>query len=278
MNGFTIYDDTSTGGTLGLNGILQLNPENTFGELDTARPAFTFAPEAVDLSLDLDGLELSESLLNNIFGNNPYGNAGIPASTTTGAVNNLAAVWGDYLGGKKRTAQRQQFQGAALKTIASAVNVFDQLVTWGTRRENINLQKSNAKLAADNEMAAIDNQVLYLKNQLMDKFGELVAQNSVVMAAHGLKVSTGALLEASKETANDINMDFRTAESNAELQKISLRNAKKQAKIGAKMAKTSMFTDFINASIDLGLQIATGGSTGQTWGNLYSGYTQSFTY
>ena len=278
MEPFTLSFDNAVynnGATLGLNG-LQLNPETTFASLDTVRPAFTFAPEKTDFGLDMDALKLSGDKINALLSGNPYTTAQVPATDITGATNNIAAIMGDYYGGLKATAQRQQFMGATLNTVASAVNVFNNLISWNARRKNINMQRDNTKLAIDNAMAEIDNQVLYAKNKLMDKFGNLVANNAVNMAAANLKVSSGALLELSKETANDITMDFRTLESNAELKKISLRNQKKQAEIAAKVAKTSQVTNFVNSAIDLGLNVATGGGTGQTWGQLYSGYKQSF--
>lgn len=268
MNGFTIYDDNSSG-SLGLNGLLQLNPETTFGNLETSRPAFTFGTEPVDFSLDMNSLEFSDSLFNRIFEATPVSGNG------SGTNSNLADVFGDYLTSTKNKASSQQFLGASLKTAASAVKVFDQLVSWNVNRDNINLAKKNTQLAADNQMAALDNQVLYVKNQLMDRFNSVVANNAVNMAARNLRVTSANLLEASKETAHDINMDFRTAESNAELQKINLRNQKKQASIAAKYAKTAQLTGFINAAAELGLNVATGGMTGQSWGQLYSGYQAS---
>lgn len=267
------YNTSNAPYLMGLNGLMQLNPTDTFGGLDTQRPAFTFAPESSSFDI-ADTLTLDAAVIQKAMGGvpdnvTPYS---MTPATPTGAMNNISSTMSDYFGGLKRQGQIQQFQGAALRTVSSAVNVFDDLINWGTRRENIELQEENTKQAADNAMLAIDNQTLYVKNQLMDKFNNLVAQNSVTMAARNLKVSSGALLEASKETANDINMDFRTLESNADLQKAALENAKKQAEILADHQKTNQVLDFIGDATKLGLNIATGGGTSMSWGNLLAGY------
>lgn len=220
---------------------------------------------------------LTYEQLASIFSNNPNANPSytVPSFASGGSGNPEAGIladFGDYLAGLKSQGQKQRAMGAGLKTVASAINFFDQLVTWDLRRDNINLTKGNAKQAADNAMLALDNQVLYVKNQLMDRFNTLVANNAVNMAARNLRVSTSTLLEASKETAHDINMDFRTAESNAKLKKIELENNKKQASIAAKYAKTKQFTDFVDAGIELGFNVMTGGGTGQSWGDLFAGF------
>lgn len=220
---------------------------------------------------------LTYAQLASIFSNNPNANPSstVPSFASAGSGNpetGILADFGDYLAGLKSQGQKQRAMGAGLKTVASAINFFDQLVTWDLRRDNINLTKGNAKRAADNAMLALDNQVLYVKNQLMDRFNTLVANNAVNMAARNLRVSTSTLLEASKETAHDINMDFRTAESNAKLKKIDLENNKKQANIAAKYAKTKQFTDFVDAGIELGFNVMTGGGTGQSWGELFAGF------
>lgn len=254
--------------TLGLNGLTQgFTPRITFGSLDTTREAFTFAPESTSFDLG-DSLTLDAAVIDKVL--TPYSMS--PASTPTGALNNLSSTFADYLGGLKAQGQKQQAMGATLRTVSSAVKVFDDLLTWDLRRESINLQKSNAKQAADNEMLAIDNQTMYAKNQLMDRFNSIVANNTVTMAARNLKVSTANILEASKETAHDIDMDFRTLESNADLKKANLKNQKKQADIAAKFAKTKQWTDFIGHASELGLNVATGGMTGQSWGSLYSAF------
>lgn len=206
--------------------------------------------------------------------NQASGRTAYNTAASTGAIDNLIGAYQSNLSELNRRAGYQMATGAFLKTAASAVGVFDQLLTWGMRRDNINLQKRNAKQAADNQMMAIDNQVMYIKNQLMDKFNSLVANNTVMMAAKNLRVTAANILEASKETAHDLDMDFRTAESNAELEKINLRNAKKQADISAKVQKTKQMTDFIGSAANLGLNLATGGGTGMSWGNLYNNFMQ----
>lgn len=264
--------------TLGINNV-SLNPENTFGALTTDRPGFTFNPDLMSLDLTMPTVSTPSQLLPTVgdtllYLNSLSGRGTMLSGGNTGAVNNLLAAYGDNIAGLKARADQQMATGGVLKTAASAVKVFDQLLTWDLRRDNINLQRDNTKQAADNQMLAIDNQVSYVKNQLMDKFNQLVANNTVMMAAKNLRVTAANVLEASKETAHDLEMDFRTAESNAELEKINLRNAKKQADISAKIQKTKQMTDFIGSAANLGLNLATGGGTGMSWGNLYNNFMQ----
>lgn len=264
--------------TLGINSV-SLNPEETFGSLTTDRPGFTFNPDLMSLDLTMPTVSTPSQLLPTVgdtllYLNSLAGRGTMLSGGNTGAVNNLLAAYGDNIAGLKTRADQQMATGGVLKTAASAVKVFDQLLTWDLRRGNINLQRDNTKQAADNQMLAIDNQVSYVKNQLMDKFNQLVANNTVTMAAKNLRVTAANVLETSKEAAHDIDMDFRTAESNAELEKINLRNAKKQADISAKVQKTKQMTDFIGSAANLGLNLATGGGTGMSWGNLYNNFMQ----
>lgn len=249
-----------------------LNPTTTFGQLDTERPAFTFAPEPVGIDkIDIDSLNLDPNIYSSIY-------SAKPATNTLDANNQTNAILGDYLGGLKAKAQKEMFTGAVLKTVASSSQLFNSLLTWGTTRANINKQRENARLEAQNEIAAMDNQLLYVKNQLMEKFNQTVAQNTVTMAAKNLKVSSGALLEESKGLAHDIDMDMRTAESNAELKKIAARAKQEQADIMANMQKSNQFTQLLGGALNLGLTISTGGGTGESWGDLYAGYKEAQAY
>lgn len=252
-------------------------PSFSLGALDTDRPGFTFAPETSDLSfdfgnLDLDSLNLSGDLLAKA-GYTSYlptmdgGKSSMPAT-----LNQTNDILGDYLGGLKAKAAKQQFYGAALKTAASAGNLFNSLLSMGLNYNLIDKQKKNTKMSVENRMQALDNQVLYYKNQITDKFNTLMARNTVTMAAKNLRVSTGALLEESKDAAYDATKDIQMLESNAELKKIALRNEEKQAKISAKLAKSQLVTNVIQGFANLGLNVASGGGTMESWGDLYSGF------
>lgn len=240
-------------------------PSTSFAfNLDTTRPGFTFAPEGLDtfdfsnLALDLD-IDLS----NTPFDMSPY------AKNTKDPVANIL---GDFMGNAKAKAQKKLFQGAVLKTVGSAADLFDSIINFGYKHENINTQAGNTKIAADNQMAAIDNQVMYTKNQIMDRFTKLVANNTVQMAAKNLRVSAGTLLEETKSEAYDINQDFAMLDSKARLQKIELENIKGQAEIARSLAKSQQWSGLVQGLSKLGLNIATGGGTGESFGNLYSGY------
>lgn len=193
-------------------------------------------------------------------------------SSMPATLNQTNDILGDYLGGLKAKAAKGQFYGAALKTAASAGNLFNSLLSMGLNYNLIDKQKKNTKMSVENRMQALDNQVLYYKNQITDKFNTLMARNTVTMAAKNLRVSTGALLEESKDAAYDATKDIQMLESNAELKKIALRNEEKQAKISAKLAKSQLVTNVIQGFANLGLNVASGGGTMQSWGDLYSGF------
>lgn len=239
-----------------------LLPEKAF-ELTpgTDREGFTLEN---DFSLeDLDFSNLNLDLKNTPFDMSPY---------TTNTKDPVVNILGDYLGGMKAKAQKNMFQGAVLKTVGSAAEAFDAILNFGNRYETINLQADNTKIAADNQMAAIDNQVLYTKNQIMDRFTTMVANNTVQMAAKNLRVTAGSLLEGTKAEAYDINQDFAMLDSNARMKKIELENVKKQAEISRSLAKSQQWSGMVQSLTKLGMNIATGGGTGESFGNLYSGY------
>lgn len=236
-------------------------PSKSFAfDLDTTRPGFTFEPEGLD-ALDFSNLDLD--LKNTPFDMAPY---------TTDTKDPVVNILGDYLGGLKAKSQKQMYQGAVLKTVSSAAELFDSLINFGYRHEIINKQADNTKIAADNQMKAIDNQVLYTKSQIMDRFTKMVANNTVQMAAKNLRVTAGTLLEGTKGEAYDINQDFAMLDSNARLKKIELENIKKQTEISRSLAKTQQWSGMVKGLAELGLNIATGGGTGESFGNLYSGY------
>lgn len=183
-----------------------------------------------------------------------------------------AKILADFMGTSKAKAMKNMYQGAVLKTIGSATDLFNSLLTFGDRHRIINQQADNTKIAADNQMKAIDNQVLYAKNQIMDRFTDMVASNTVEMAAKGLRVSAGSLLEGTKGAAYDLTQDIQMMESNARLKKISLEATKKQAEVARDLAKSQQWADLVAGVAKLGLNIATGGGTGESWGNLYAGY------
>lgn len=248
-------------------------PSFTFGELDTIREGFTFDPEFnTDLNLDLSSLELPEKTKAkatlSAIDKTIYNPA--PKSDPTSAVNDTNAILGDYLGGLKEKAGKQAFWGGTLKTAAVAGNLFTALLTYGTARSNINAQAQNTKLQAKVQMDALDNQVLYYKNEIMDRFNTLIARNTVLSAAKGLRVSAANILEQSKETAHDFTQDMRTLESNAELKKIVLRSEQRQADLTKKLQKNLLTANLIKGAADLGLMISTGGGTFQSWGDLWA--------
>lgn len=236
-------------------------PSKTFGfDLDTTRPGFTFDPETTEVpELDFSGLELNL-------------NTSSMAAYAPNTDDPTAKILADFMGTAKAKAMKNMYQGAVFKTIGSATDLFNSLITFGDRHRIINQQADNTKIAADNQMKAIDNQVLFAKNQIMDRFTNMVASNTVEMAAKGLRVSAGALLEGTKGAAYDLTQDIQMMESNARLKKISIEATKKQAEVARDLAKSQQWADLVAGVSKLGLNIATGGGTGESWGNLYAGY------
>lgn len=169
-----------------------------------------------------------------------------------------------------QTANKQRFGGAALKTFAAAGDAFNSILEYSMGRKTASMKADVTKGQLENQMAALDNQVLYYKNQITDKFAQLMARNTVTMAAKGLRVSAGALLEQTKDAAYDATQDIRMAESNVELKKIALRSQQRQADIEKKLQKNLLTANMIKGMADLGLTIATGGGTFESFGNLYA--------
>lgn len=209
-----------------------------------------------------------DSLLSEMSKENLYKVPGIEPKAPVSSLSDISTA----LAGMKQTANKERALGASLKTAAAAGDFFSQLLTYSTSRSNISLQAENTKQAAENSMNALDNQILYYKNQITDKFNTLMARNTVTMAAKNLRVSAGALLEQTKDAAYDATQDIRMLESNAELKKIALRSAQKQADISKKLQKNLLNANVVSSAAKLGLMVATGGGTGESWGNLFSSF------
>lgn len=176
----------------------------------------------------------------------------------------------------KVKAQSDMFKGAVLKTVAAASDFFDKAVGIAAGSiNNLNDKYKIAKQNYENQMDALDNQVLYIKHQLADRFNKTVQTNIMNMAAKNLRVTSGNVLELTKDMAQEMTEDMREAESNAELKKIALRAGKDQAKEATRYAEKQTWTNLIGSAVKLGLAVETGGGTGESWGNLYSGYKMS---
>lgn len=253
-------------------------PSFSLGSLDTNRPGFTFAPETSDLSMDFGSLELGDDVLGKAFAassimsgltnNNNSGGIANPYSNLSNFGNSM--LIGGLLEKDKEKASKALFYGATLKTAASAGKLFNSLLSYGMESSNLAKQRRNTKMSVENKMQALDNQVLYYKNQITDKFNTLMARNTLSLATKNLRVSTGALLEQSKDAAYDATKDIEMLESNARLKKIALRNEEKQSKIATKLAKTQLVANVVQGMADLGLNIATAGGTMKSWGDLYT--------
>lgn len=248
-------------------------PTFSLGDLDTARPGFTFAPEKSSLDFDFSSLELDTSAFAPAFiASSVMSGLNNQPATPTANVSNIgnSLLVGGMLEKNKERADKLLLGGATLKTAASAGNLFSSLLKYGLESSNLDKQRRNTKMSVENKMQALDNQVLYYKNQITDKFNTLMARNTLTMAAKNLRVSTGALLEQTKDAAYDATKDIEMLESNAELKKIALRNEEKQSKIVSKLGKSQLVANVLQGMADLGLNIATAGGTMQSWGDLYS--------
>ena len=209
----------------------------------------------------------------------PYSTTQVRTSSADMTMPDLQTAFNAFVDGNNdalTTAQKNLFQGAALKTAAAASDVFSYLTGIAMGAPGmINQQRNIAVQNYQNQMDALDNQVLYLKHQLSDRFNKTVETNIMNMAAKGLRVTSGNVLEMSKESALEITEDMRTAESNARLKKIALAAGQKSAGEAAKYAKQTFWTGLAGSAIKLGLMWETGGGTGESWGNLYAGYKKS---
>lgn len=248
--------------------LLDTNPFATnFLSLDTtSRPGFTFDPE-------LDTVEFNTWKKNFLDNLDVKTTPKVDAASAVNAYNtaNISKTLAGTLEPLKARADKQLAGGAILKTAAAAGQLFSDLMVASSNFKNIRRQKENTKLDAENQMAALDNQVLYYKNQIADKFNQTLARSAVVMAAKNLRVTAGNLLEQTKGAAYDATKDIQTLESNAELKKIMLRSKQRQADITAKLQKSQEVTTLLGDAANLGLMVATGGGTFESWGDLFAG-------
>ena len=110
---------------------------------------------------------------------------------------------------------------------------------------------------------------------MADRFNKTVENNIMTMAAKNLRVTSGNVLELSKDMAQEMTEDMRTAESNARLKKIALEAGVKSARESASYAKTQLWTGLVKSALNLGLMWETGGGPGESWGDLYSNYSKT---
>lgn len=177
------------------------------------------------------------------------------------------------------TGQVNLFTGAVLKTIGQAGDFFSRATGLAMGQlGTINAQRDAAIHGYQNQMVALDNQVLYFKNQLADRFNKTVESNIMNMAARNIRVTSGNVLELSKDMAQEMTEDMRTMESNARLKQIALGAAQKSTAESAKYEKFKAISGFVNSAAKLGMTIASGGGTGESWGSLYAGYQKGSKY
>ena len=191
------------------------------------------------------------------------------ADDITSAMDKLMKQSPQYLA----SAQVGAFTGAVMKTIGQAGDFFSKATGLAMGQlSNIDKQAEIAGQTYQNQMDALDNQVLYIKHQLSDRFNKTVESNIMQMAARNIRVTSGGVLDLTKDLATEVTEDMRTLESNARLKQIALDAAQKSTKASAKYAKFNAINSFVNSAAKLGMTIANGGGTGQTWGNLWAGY------
>ena len=241
----------------------EYHPENTGPEIATGEPAdvqlgATDSPDAI--------ADLIQIMLSNMS----------QAPGTGRSPDNIGPALDKLLGNNatmKAKAQKDMYVGALMKTVAAASDFFNRAVGIAAgQRRNIYKAADIAAQNYQNQMDALDNQVLYIKHQLADRFNKTVETNIMHMAARNLRVTSGGVLEQTKNMAQEMTEDMRTAESNAELHKIAYRAGQKQAKESARYAEKQMWTQFLSSATKLGVAVASGGFTGEKWGDLYSGY------
>lgn len=160
-------------------------------------------------------------------------------------------------------ARGYQKLGQAAGAFSDAGALFSDIVNWGSQRRTNELARSNTELAADNQIQALENQALYTKNRLNAQFNELTARTAVATAAKGMAVSASSILEQNKETAHNINVDFRTLESNVKLNEIALTNAKEQAKIAEKLNNQLQIANIVSDAGKLTMSVS---------GSFFGGY------
>jgi len=177
------------------------------------------------------------------------------------------------------TGQVNLFTGAVLKSIGVAGDFFSRATGLAMGQLGlIDKQRDVAIQGYQNQMESLDNQVLYLKNQLADRFNKTVETNIMQMAARNIRVTSGGVLDLTKDQAQEITEDISMAESNARLKKIALGAAQDMTKESAKYAKFNAIAGFVKSAANLGMAIASGGGTGESWGSLYAGYQKGSKY
>lgn len=243
----------------------EYHPEDTGPEIATGEPAdvqlgATDSPDAI--------AELIQIMLSNMS----------QAPGTGRSPDNIGPALDKLLGDNanlKAKGQKELYVGALMKTVAAASDFFNRAVGIAAgQRRNIYKAADVAAQNYQNQMDALDNQVLYIKHQLADRFNKTVETNIMHMAARNLRVTSGGVLEQTKNMAQEMTEDMRTAESNAKLHKIAYKAGQKMAKESARYAEKQMWTQFLSSATKLGVAVATGGFTGEKWGDLYSGYAK----
>lgn len=243
---------------------LPISQVDTMSVIPESSPIPT-VPEA-PLAVEDDTQQGIQDAINAIYNLKPA-----TADDITSAMDKLMKQSPQYLA----SAQVGAFTGAVMKTIGQAGDFFSKAT--GLAMGQLGIIDEQARIANQsyaNQMAALDNQVLYIKHQLADRFNKTVESNIMQMAAKNIRVTSGGVLDLSKDLAQEITEDMHTIESNANLKKIGLQAAQKSTKAAAKYAKFTAINSFVNSAAKLGMTIASGGGTGQTWGNLWAGYKQ----
>ena len=209
---------------------------------------FEFEPAEVEspatsLMLDIDALNDLNDFSNLSALIDPNAAQIGKATNPTQALNQNTNLWADFLS----QAREEKSTATKLNIAASAGDLFDSIVGVASGTSNANLAAQNARMAAENQIMAVDNHTMYVKSQLQNRFNNLLAQTQVRQAARGLKVSAASTLEANKETAYDLTMDYATLDSNANLEKIRLENAKAQAEIAADFEKDQNWANLLGS-------------------------------
>ena len=224
----------------------------------------------VELSATTETPDNIAKILQDIFANN---------RPTPGRADDIGTALNKMLASQSELntkAMKQMFQGAVFKTVAAAGDFFTRATYLGAGGlDLIDQEQTNTEINFQNQMDALDNQVLYIKHQMADRFNKTVENNIMTMAAKNLRVTSGNVLELSKDMAQEMTEDMRTAESNARLKKIALEAGVKSARESASYAKTQLWTGLVKSALNLGLMWETGGGTGESWGDLYNNYSKT---
>lgn len=173
-----------------------------------------------------------------------------PITKTTNAAEKLENPTSEFL--EEAKAQRQL--GRIFKTVGSAGQLFNAIINASSNTRK--LEEDVTAQSIDLKMKEIDNQILYTKGQILDKFNQLVAHNTVQLAAKNLKVTSGSVLEQSKGTAQDLSEDIETLEGNARIQKIALQSQKEQASIYAGLRQKLEGAAVVGGIANLGFSVS----------------------